>query len=261
MTCSYFDSHAHFDKFAGKGEMDEVLERAASNGVTQMIAMGGNKAANNLAVSLAKKYPGVLFAASGYDRDQAEGVNNMDVLKNQLQQEVVVAVGEIGLDYHYHAETAPVQRQLLEVQLELALEMSLPVVIHSREADDDTITLLEAYSAQWKSAGKAPGVLHCFTGTPSFAERILALGFMVSFSGILTFNNADQVREAARLVPLERLLIETDCPYLTPVPHRGTRNEPAWVVHVAEKLAEIHGCTAEKMATITRTNACSLFSV
>lgn len=261
MTGEYIDSHAHFDKFAAKGLVEEVLARAADAGVTRIIAVGGNAESNRLVASLAARHPETLHVAVGFDRDQAERPNDLQALTEQLALPSVVAVGEIGLDYHYHPETAAIQKRLLREQLDIAAALGLPVIIHSREADEDTLELLRAYVGNWPRPDRSPGVLHCFTGTPAFAGQVLELGFMVSFSGILTFNQAGQVREAARMIPLERLMIETDCPYLAPVPHRGKQNEPAWVVCVAEKLAELHGCPVQKIAGITTRNALDFFGI
>jgi TatD DNase family protein len=164
------------------------------------------------------------------------------------------AVGEIGLDYHYDLSPKPVQQDVFRAQLGLARELGLPVVVHTREADTDTIALL-----QQEGAGHAGGVLHCFTGTPELARAALDLGFHISVAGIITFPKASELRDTVRSVPLDRLLVETDSPFLAPVPHRGKRNEPAHVLEVARALADLHGVPAADLAARTTRNFHSLF--
>ena len=173
--------------------------------------------------------------------------------------ESVVAVGEIGLDFHYAPETAEAQVALFRGQLAQARELGLPVIVHSREADAETLSELRAHAAAWTGAPERIGVLHCFTGGRAFAEALLNLGFHISFSGIVTFRNADVLREVAAAVPAERLLMETDSPYLAPVPMRGQANEPAFLVHVAETLASVRGCPVDEIARVTTANAQRLF--
>jgi len=291
-----FDTHAHFDSFAAEGTVVEVLERAAVAGVARMCAVGSSEVSNELVVRLAQEHPESLVAAVGYDRDQTGKPHGLNKLAELAKQPRVVAVGEIGLDYYYSAETAPAQRALFGQMLEFAAERRLPVLVHSRFADDDTIEMLGEFSTAWKHTvsdphGLAPwvnqvgggavanqlprsptaqggggpihppGVLHCFTGDAAFAEELLALGFFISFSGIVSFNNAGPLREVARHVPEDRLLIETDCPYLTPKPFRGKVNEPAYVARVAEVLAEARGTTAEAIAAATFANAENVFQL
>lgn len=260
-----FDTHAHFDGFAAEGTVAAVLARAAAAGVAKVCAVGSSEASNDLVVRLAREHPGALVAAVGYDRDQTGRPRDPEKLAALAVNPAVAAVGEIGLDYYYSAETAPAQRALFGRQLAFAAERRLPVVVHSRDADDDTVDLLGEFSAAWKKTFHGaenpppPGILHCFTGDAGFAEELLALGFLISFSGIVSFNNAGPLREVARHVPEDRLLIETDCPYLTPKPFRGRVNEPAFVARVAEVLAEARGTTAEAVAEATFANACRVF--
>ncbi len=247
------DSHAHFDSFVKGGTVPELLERARSNGVRRVIAIGGSPEANERACDVARAYPALVRATAGFDRDLAAQPPPIEELFSVVQRSEVVAVGESGLDYHYAPETAPQQRSLFAAMLELARAAHRPIVIHSRDADDDTIELLRAH------LGPEGGVLHCFTGTKEFAARLLDLGLYISFSGIVTFKKSDDLRAVAKMVPLDRLLIETDAPYLAPVPHRGKPNEPAWVLHVAETLASLRGIPLDEFAEQTSANAARLF--
>ena len=262
-----FDTHAHFDGFAADGSVAAVLVRAAAAGVERMCAVGSSEASNDLVVQLAREHPAALVAAVGYDRDQLDKPRDMEKLAVLAADPAVVAVGEIGLDYYYSPETAPAQRALFGQMLEFAAERKLPVVVHSRYADDDTVEMLGEFSTVWKKVFHSmenlppPGILHCFTGDAAFAEELLALGYFISFSGIVSFNNAGPLREVARLVPAERLLVETDCPYLTPKPFRGKVNEPAFVARVAEVLAEARGAEAAALAETTFANALRIFQM
>ena len=291
-----FDTHAHFDTFAAEGTVAAVLARAAAAGVETMCAVGSSEASNDLVVRLAREHPATLVAAVGYDRDQLEKPRDMEKLAALAADSAVVAVGEIGLDYYYSAETAPAQRALFGQMLAFAAARKRPVIVHSRYADDDTVEMLGEFSTAWKKSvsdpqglapwvnqagGDAtasqlprsptaqggrgpippPGILHCFTGDAAFAEELLALGFYVSFSGIVSFNNAGPLREVAKLIPEDRLLIETDCPYLTPKPFRGKVNEPAFVARVAEVLAEARGVDAAALAETTFANALRIYQL
>ena len=262
-----FDTHAHFDSFAADGTVAAVLARAAAAGVEKMCAVGSSETSNELVVRLAGEHPEALVAAVGYDRDQLEKPRDMGKLAALAADPAVVAVGEIGLDYYYSAETAPAQRALFGQMLEFAAARKRPVIIHSRYADDDTIEMLGEFSTGWKKVFHnvenipPPGILHCFTGDAAFAEELLALGFFISFSGIVSFNNAGPLREVAKLVPEDRLLVETDCPYLTPKPFRGKVNEPAFVARVADVVAEARGADVAALAETTCANARRIFQL
>jgi len=255
----FFDTHAHLDDFSESQALSDVLDRARRAGVTKVLAIGADAEANRSAVAVARQFPAEVRAAVGYDRDQATGKPSIDELTALLDAPEVVALGEIGLDYHYHRDTAAAQQVLFRKMLELAAGRRLPVVVHSREADEDTLGALREHAGAWKGDADRIGVLHSFTGGIDFAKRLLDLGFHISFSGIVTFRNAGGLVEVARMVPDSRLLIETDTPYLAPVPHRGRPNEPAYVVHVAEALAKIRNDTPARIAHITAANAERLF--
>jgi TatD DNase family protein len=210
------------------------------------------------ALALAERHPNIHTAlgthphdAKHYD-DAAE-----EKTKTLLKTTNVVAWGEIGLDFHYDNSPREVQKDVFVRQLRGALDVDLPVIIHTREAEDETIAILQTEFGE----SKRKGVFHCFSGSLNLAQRALELGFLISFSGIVTFKKAHELREVAKQVPLDRLLIETDCPFLTPVPYRGWRNEPAFVVEVAKCLAQVHGVAVETIAERTIENFWRLFSV
>lgn len=255
----FVDSHAHFDHLPDPRAVAEVLSRARAAGVGRIVAIGGHAGANAQAADIAEAEGGLVWAAVGYDRDQAPRDPPVDALRPWLARERVVAVGEIGLDYHYEPETRSMQIALFEQMLSLAREFAKPVIMHSREADEDTLAILKRHMSAARDGRGLPGVLHCFTGTAAFAACLLDLGLMIGFSGIITFKNAHAVREVAKTVPEDRLLIETDSPYLAPEPHRGKQNEPAHVALVAEALAKIRNDTVEHIAHITARNAQRLF--
>lgn len=261
----WFDSHAHFLEAP-----DSVLRRAREAGLSGLLAVGGTGELNAGALAAARLAPGFAHLALGWDRSQATKGTGPDAAVDQLLVESehcrvagipLVAIGEIGLDYHYDAASAFAQRALFERQVALAAEWRLPVVVHSRDADADTLAILRSAGSRALATQGRLGVLHCFTGEAAFAEAVLEAGLCVSFSGIVTFRNADALRGVARQVPEERLLVETDCPYLTPVPLRGQPNEPAFVSHVARCLAKVRAMDEGRLAAVTAANACRLFSV
>jgi TatD DNase family protein len=257
----FFDSHVHFDRFVKDGSYAEMLDHAKEAEVHEMMAIGGNAPANALSLKLAGEHPGRIFGCAGYDRDEATNNPDMAELRNYLADPLVKAVGETGLDYYYTAETAAEQKTLFADHCALAVEFEKPVVVHTRDADEDTLAILRELSNAWKGDPARLGVLHCFTRDTPFARQVLDLGLMISFSGIVTFANADPLREVAKFVPDDRLLIETDSPYLAPVPMRGSRCEPAYVVHTAKQLAELREGSVESIANLTAENARILFAL
>ncbi|HMP90872.1 MAG TPA: TatD family hydrolase [Kiritimatiellia bacterium] len=259
----WIDSHVHFDVYDRAGMMDLIVDRARLAGVTRMVAIGGSDEANERAVRLARRFPETLRATAGFDRDLAGKQSDQSAFHELLAKnhDVITAIGESGLDYHYEPDTAIAQKELFESMLEAAASVKLPVVVHSRDADHDTLDMLKAHARNWPSDPGRLGVLHCFTGTYEFARKLLDVGMMISFSGIITFRNADDLRDCARRLPLDRLLIETDAPYLAPTPHRGKTNEPAWVFRVAETLASIRTVALQDIAMQTTQNARTLFQL
>jgi len=255
----FFDTHVHFDDFVKDGSISAVLERAEAAGVGRMIAIGGNPEANELALKLAGDCPETIRATVGFDRYLAAEKNDTAALLEMAQKPEVSAVGEIGLDYYYEPEKAKEQKQLFAECLVTAVEVEKPVVVHSRDADDDTLAMLREFAGAWKGDPSRIGVLHCFTRDQKMAKALLDAGFHISFSGIVTFLNAGALREVAKYIPADRLLIETDSPYLAPMPHRGKRCEPAFAADTAKRLAEVRGCAVESIEETTAANARALF--
>jgi TatD DNase family protein len=253
------DSHAHIQGKEYAGEAAAVIERARSAGVEKIIAVGGagDMSSNTEAVALAEAYPNV-FATVGMHPHDAKDVGAADlaILKKLAARPKVVAVGETGLDYYYNHSAHDVQRRVFAQFIHMALETDLPLVVHERDGAREAAELLSN-----EGAGRLRGVIHCFTGTYEAARAYLDLGFYLSFTGIITFKNAEPLRDVVRKVPLDRMLVETDSPYLTPVPHRGRRNEPAYVRFVAETIASLKGIPVEEIARITSANVEALFGV
>lgn len=257
----FFDTHVHFDDFVKDGSLEAVLGRAEFSDVWKMIAVGGSPEANETAQQMAAAFPGRIFAAAGYDRHLAGTPVDITELRELAGKESTVAIGETGLDYFYEPEKAKEQKRLFFQCLEIAIHFRKPVIVHTRDADDDTLGMLADFSRHWKGDPSRAGIIHCFTRDLKMARGLLDLGFYISFSGIVTFANADPLREVAKFVPEDRLLIETDSPYLAPVPHRGKRCEPAFVADTAKRLAELRGVAVDSLAKITAGNADHLFGL
>lgn len=236
------DSHCHLDSQEFDADRDAVIQRALEAGVERMVAIG-----SEAAVQLAERYPCFYATAGIHPHDASKAIeDSFKRLDELLAHPKVVAVGEIGLDYHYDFSPRDTQKTVFMRQMEIAAARKKPIVIHTREAWDDTFALLHLCPH---------GVMHCFSGGPVEAQRALDLGFHLSFGGIVTYPKAPAVQEATKMTPLDRLLIETDAPYLAPIPRRGKRNEPAFITHTARKLAELRGVTFEEIARATTENA------
>ena len=252
---SFIDSHCHIDGPEYDTDREEVIARALDAGVATMLNVGTgdpHSGAFERAIELAEKHSEV-FAAVGvhpHDAKLFDDAAEKRLVDLAKQTRRVIAWGEIGLDYHYDHSPREAQRDVFRRQLRIARSLNLPVVIHSREANDDTINILRDELSGYARAG----VLHCFGGSLQMARDAIDLGFFISFAGNLTFKKAADLRDIARQLPLDRLLIETDCPYLTPVPFRGKRNEPARVVETARHLAEHHGKELAEIGGITSEN-------
>ena len=244
------DSHCHLDDPKFEEDREQVIERARAAGVERMLAIGTGNGPPDLEVAVrqAERYSFIYASVGVHPHDASKATaESFDRLRELARHPKVVAVGEIGLDYHYDFSPREVQRSVFTQQLEIAADAGLPIAIHTREAWEDTIALLREH---WHGAG----VMHCFTGDEQQAGEALDLGFHLSFGGVLTFPKAEGVRQAARITPSDRLLVETDCPYLAPVPHRGKRNEPAFLVETVKRLAEVRGCAPEQIAEGTTAN-------
>jgi len=247
------DSHCHIDSKEFDADREETIQRAIDAGVEMMVAIGTGNGPPDLeaGIRLADRYSCFLATAGVHPHDAAKATSETNKhLAGLLQHPKVIAVGEIGLDYHHDLSPREVQRAIFRQQMEVAAEARKPIVIHTREAWDDTFQMLDEY---WKPAG-LPGIMHCFSGGPVEAQRSLELGFYLAFGGVVTYPKALNVQVAARLAPLDRILLETDAPYLAPVPRRGKRNEPSLMVHTAAKLATLRGISVSELATATTAN-------
>lgn len=257
----FVDSHAHIDGDEYDADRGEVVRRAREAGVWAILNVGtGDPRAGGFerAVAVAEEFEGVYAAAGVHPHDARLYTDEAEqLLVSLMNGRKVLAWGEIGLDYHYDNSPREAQREVFARQLRRARELGKPVIIHSREADDDTVSALRAES----DGGRLRGVMHCFGGGAEMARAVIELGFMISFAGNVTFKKAEPLREVARLVPVDRLLIETDCPYLAPVPHRGRRNEPAFVVETARQLGELRGRTADEVGRLTSENFARFFGL
>ncbi len=262
----YVDSHAHLEMEQFEVDRDAVISRARDVGVQTIVAIGSGTGPGSLdcGIQLAERFP-FIYATIGIHPHEAKLASESDFeeLAELAKRPKVIAWGEIGLDYFYDHSPRDIQQQVFLRQLGLARTAKLPIVIHCRPSDgsedawEDCLRLLEEH---WRPSGFG-GILHCFTGTLSHAARALNMGFMISFAGNMTFPKAQQIRDAAKEVPLDRILIETDSPFLAPIPHRGKRNEPAFVTETARKLGEIRNLSGEEIGATTADNFYRFFSL
>jgi TatD DNase family protein len=246
----FIDSHCHLDDERFADDLTEVLDRATAAGITRILTIGTGDGPPELdrAVRLADRFEQIYATIGVHPHDSAKVTpETFESFRTLAQNPKVVAFGEIGLDYHYDFSPREVQRDVFAAQLRLAGDLHLPITIHTREAWEDTMSILHD---NWAGTG----IMHCFTGDPAQAEEALALNFHLSYGGVLTFKTAENVRESARMTPDHRLLIETDAPYLAPIPYRGKRNEPVMMIETARKLAEVRETTIDRIAAITTTN-------
>jgi TatD DNase family protein len=252
------DSHCHLAGEEFAGDLDAVVARAQAAGLTSALCIvaAGDEAESARAETVAAAWPAVRFAAGIHPHQAGEFAGRpadaVEAVRRSLERHHACAIGEIGLDYHYDFSPRDVQQEIFRAQLDFARARDLPVIVHTREATDDTFRLIE-------NAGSVRGVFHCFTGDEAMARRAAATGFYVSFAGIVTFPRAEAIRAAALLVPADRLLVETDSPYLAPVPYRGKRNEPAYVAEVVARLAVLRGIAPAELAAHMTRNFHALF--
>jgi TatD DNase family protein len=246
------DSHCHLDEARFQPDRDAVIARALAAGVTRMVTIGasGGMQANYDALALAAQHPSV-YATVGIHPHEASAVSAevLDEIARLARMPKVVAIGETGLDYYYDNSARPVQQAVFRQFIQLARTLALPLIVHLRDAYDDALTILRE-----ERATDVGGVIHCFSGDRGAAQRFLELGFDLSFSGSVTFKNADELRVVAGTVPADRFLVETDAPFLAPVPYRGKRNEPAYVVYTAAAVAAVRQQPLEDIAHLTRAN-------
>jgi TatD DNase family protein len=253
----WFDSHCHITADGFDEDREAAIGRAREAGVGGMVAIGAGYGLDDIApaVALAEQDPRIFATAGVHPHDASQWDDDTrEILRGWLTHERVVAVGECGLDYHYMNSPQDAQRRTFAEQVSLARELAMPVSIHVRSEDASAYDqLLDIWLAE--GGGSLEGVLHCYTGELDFAHRALDAGFLVSFSGIVTFKKSEALRDVARALPLDRLMVETDAPFLAPEGHRGKRNEPAWVPRVGETLAALHGVSPEEVARLTTRNA------
>ena len=252
-----FDTHAHMDDRAFDADRQALLTSLPEAGIGLLMNPGCSLESSRNAVKLAEKYPW-MYAAVGSHPDAADEVNDTVLAEYKklckLHPEKIKAIGEIGLDYHYEDIPRELQKKAFIAQMELARELDLPVIVHEREAHEDGLAIVKAFP-------EVRGVFHCFSGSAELARQLVDLGWYIGFTGVLTFKNARRAIEAAQAIPLERIVIETDCPYMSPEPFRGRRNDPGKVYRMAEKLAEIRGIPVEDARAITFENGKRLYRI
>ncbi len=251
------DTHCHLTMPDFDADRSDVIQRAIDAGISHMITVGTDIEDSKRAIALAEGYE-FIYAAVGIHphdaRDITDIENVSDTIKKLASKKKVVALGETGLDYHYMHSPAEIQQEHFRLEINLAKSLGLPVIVHSREAKEDTLRILKEEKVEVTG-----GVLHCFSGDMDMAEKALNMGLYISFSGVITFRNAKKMPDIVKAIPLDRILIETDAPFLTPVPHRGKRNEPAYVKYMAEKIADIKGISLEELGKTIIDNAARLF--
>ena len=251
-----FDTHAHFDDPQFDSDRDEVIKSLADDGVTRVMNIGANMETSKKAIEIANKYD-FIYATVGVHPCDTYDMTDEDIERLRIMAKnnpKVRAIGEIGLDYHFDDTKPDIQKEWFIKQLHLAKELNMPVVIHDRDSKGDAIEIL-------KREGISNGVMHCFSGSAETARELVKMGFMISFTGVLTFKNARRAVEACRSIPIERLMIETDCPYMAPEPHRGERNYSGYVKYVARKMTEIKGLSYEETARITMENGLRFYGI
>ncbi|MBO5079072.1 MAG: TatD family hydrolase [Oscillospiraceae bacterium] len=250
-----FDTHAHLNDRAFQEDRDDLIAALPQQGVGLVMNPGCNLADSRLSVELAEKYP-FLYAAVGSHPDSADEVDE-GVIAQYRQlccHEKVKAIGEIGLDYHYEDIPREIQKKAFILQMELARETGLPVIVHERDAHDDGLQIVKDFP-------EVSGVFHCYSGSAEMARQLVDLGWYIGFTGVLTFKNARKAVETAQSIPLERIVLETDCPYMAPEPFRGKRNHPGYLYRMAEKLAELRGLEVEEVHAITTENGKRLYNI
>lgn len=251
----FFESHAHYDDEKFDNDRNELIENLNKNGIDYILNSGADMVSSVKGIELAEKYS-YFYAAVGVHPHEAKSMKDKDIetLENYSNNKKVVAIGEIGLDYHYDLSPRDIQRYWFKKQLELSKRVDLPVIIHSREAAQECFDII-------KKSSVTKGVIHSFSGSPQMAFDYIDMGFYIGIGGIITFNNAKKIVEVVNSIPIEKILIETDSPYLSPVPKRGRRNDSQNLIYIAEKIAQIKQISIEKVAEKTKENSITLFSI
>lgn len=254
MYQNIFDTHSHYDDEKFNPDRETLLSTLQSQGVSNVVSCGCDIETTRFNFDLAQMYDFMYFAA-GFHPECLEGASlkDLELIKKFAQNKKCVAIGEIGLDYHWMSSTKDVQKEFFNAQIELAAELDLPVIVHDRDAHGDTLDILKAT--------KPKGVVHCFSGSKEMAREIIKLGMYIGMNGVVTFNNARKSLEVVKDIPLDRLVLETDCPYLAPVPHRGKRNDSSLIPFIAEKIAVLLEMDTQELLTITNENAKKLYNL
>lgn len=254
MYQNIFDTHSHYDDEKFNPDREMLLSTLQSQGVSDVVSCGCDIETTRFNFDLAQTYDFMYFAA-GFHPECLEGASlkDLELIKKFAQNKKCVAIGEIGLDYHWMSSTKEVQKEFFTAQIELAADLDLPVIVHDREAHGDTLDILKAT--------KPKGVVHCFSGSKEMAREIIKLGMYIGMNGVVTFNNARKSLEVVKEIPLDRLVLETDCPYLAPVPHRGKRNDSSLIPFVAEKIAALLEMDVQELLNITNENAKKLYNL
>ncbi len=253
-----FDTHCHINSEEYDVILEEVIARAHNQSVTNMMVIGTDVKSSLKAIEIANNHNGIYASIGIFPTDLAKmGEKDLEVLENIVNNPNVKAIGEVGLDYHYDEINKAQQKEYFKYFLKFANQHHLPIIIHTRDADLDTLTILK----ENKHLIQDGGIMHCFSGSKEMAKEYIKLGFYISFAGPLTFKNAERTREVAKNIPLDRILVETDSPYLTPVPYRGKMNEPKNTYYTLEMMAKIHGLSIDEMADITYKNSMKVFKL
>lgn len=252
-----FDTHAHYDDEAFAQDREELFDQMKEAGIDFVVNIGANMASSRETAAMCEKYPFIYGAVGVHPSDSLEiNDDSLKELKELASRDKIVAIGEIGLDYYWPEPSREVQKPALEAQIALAKEVNLPIVVHSRDAAKDTADMLAALRA-----GDCDGVIHCFSYGKEMAREFLNMGFYIGVGGVVTFKNAKKLKEAVEYTPMDRILLETDCPYLAPTPYRGKRNSSLYLPYVAEEIARIKNISYEEVLAITMENAKKMYRI
>lgn len=248
------DTHSHLLDDVFKDDLLDCIERCKKNNINKIVLVGFDRLTNDKAQELAKKYD-IFYPTAGIHPEEVIDLNDLSYLEEFINSHKVVAIGECGLDYHWSKDKIELQKVIFEGQIKMAIKYNLPLIIHSRDAIQDTYDILEKYK------GQVRGVMHCYSGSLEMAYRFLDLGFYIGLDGPVTFKNAKEPKKVASSIPLDRLLLETDCPWMTPTPYRGKRNESSYLIYIAEEIAKLRSISIKEVEEVTDRNAEKLFNI